>query len=42
MDSDGELTATVRYPSADTDLSGVTGLLAGLTMQVTIHYLTEY
>lgn len=39
---DAGLTATVSYPSGDTDLSGVTGLLGGLTMRVTSHYNTEY
>lgn len=42
VDANDILVTTVTYPSADTDLTGATGLLSGLTMRVTNYTLTEF
>ena len=41
IDANGVLTTRVTYPAEDSDLTGASGLLGGLTMRVQSVYLTE-
>ncbi len=41
VDGAGVLTTVLTYPAEDTDLTGATGVLGGLTMRVQSIYLTE-